>query len=87
MALAKLAEWSAVSKATGEPPLFAADDFDAGLSEGWVEAFWDALPGEATVLLTTTSPASRWGRRAAGILEVSRGCVTARGILRAVGTR
>jgi DNA replication and repair protein RecF len=87
VALAKLAEWSAVAKATGEAPLFAADDFDAGLSEAWVEAFWDALPTEATVLLTSASPPARWGRRAAGILEVSRGSVAARGILRAVGTR
>lgn len=87
VALAKLAEWRAVAKAAGEPPLFAADDFDAGLSEGWVEAFWDALPTEATVLLTTASPAARWARRAAGTLEVSRGSVAARGMLRAVGTR
>ena len=76
VALAKLAEWSAVAKAAGEPPLFAADDFDAGLSEAWVEEFWDALPREATVLLTTTSTPSRWARRASTLLEVSRGSVT-----------
>jgi DNA replication and repair protein RecF len=78
VALAKLAEWSAVAKAGGVPPLFAADDFDAGLSEAWVEEFWDALPKEATVLLTTTSSPSRWARRAEELLEVSRGSVTAR---------
>jgi DNA replication and repair protein RecF len=84
VALAKLAEWSAVAKASGELPLFAADDFDAGLSEGWVEEFWDALPSDANVLLTTSSESSRWARRAGALLEVSRGAVTARGILRAV---
>jgi DNA replication and repair protein RecF len=78
VALAKLAEWSAVAKADGETPLFAADDFDAGLSETWVEEFLDALPREATVLLTTTSAPSRWARRAAAVLEVSRGTVTER---------
>lgn len=84
VALSKLAEWSAVAKASGELPLFAADDFDAGLSEGWVEEFWNALPAEATVLLTTASAPARWARRAGGLLEVSGGSVTARGILRAV---
>ena len=78
VALAKLAEWSAVAKAGGEPPLFAADDFDAGLSEAWVEEFWDALPREATILLTTTTAPAQWARRAGEILEVSRGSVTAR---------
>jgi DNA replication and repair protein RecF len=84
VALAKLAEWSAVAKASGERPLFAADDFDAGLSEGWVEEFWDALPSDANVLLTTASASARWARRAGALLEVSQGAVTARGILRAV---
>jgi DNA replication and repair protein RecF len=84
VALAKLAEWSAVAKAGGETPLFAADDFDAGLSAGWVEEFFDALPDGAVVLLTTTSAPARWARRAGGVLEVSRGSVASRGILRAV---
>ena len=84
VALAKLAEWSAVARTIGEPPLFAADDFDAGLSEAWVDAFFDALPKEAAVLLTTSSPASRWARRAGTVLEVRDGAVSARGILRAV---
>jgi DNA replication and repair protein RecF len=84
VALAKLAEWSAVAKSDGARPLFAADDFDSGLSEAWVEEFWDALPPEATVLLTTTTAPARWARRAAGLLEVSRGTVTARPVLRVV---
>lgn len=84
VALAKLAEWSAVAKASGGSPLFGADDFDAGLSEGWVEDFLDALPREATVLLTTTSAPARWARRAAAVLEVSQGAVLPRGLLRAV---
>jgi len=40
-----------------------ADDFDAGLSETWVEEFFDALPEEAAVLLTTAAP-RRAGRAA-----------------------
>jgi DNA replication and repair protein RecF len=84
VALAKLAEWSAVARATGEPPLFAADDFDAGLSEAWVEEFFDALPQQAVVLLTTAAPVARWARRAAAVLEVRGGVVSARAQLRAV---
>ena len=84
VALSKLAEWHAVAKATGETPLFGADDFDAGLSEAWVEEFFDTLPEEAAVLLTTTSPAERWVRRVSAVLEVRHGTVSARGILRAV---
>jgi DNA replication and repair protein RecF len=74
VALIKLAEWSAVARAAGEPPLFAADDFDAGLSEGWVEEFFDALPAQAEVLLTTAAPAGRWSKRAAAVLEMRGGC-------------
>jgi DNA replication and repair protein RecF len=84
VALAKLAEWSAVARATGEAPLFGADDFDAGLSEAWAEEFFEALPEEAAVVLTTTSPAARWARRACAVLEVRGGAASARGILRAV---
>ena len=75
VALVKLAEWSAVSKATSEPPLFAADDFDAGLSEGWVEEFFEALPADAQVLLTTAAPPARYARpsRPAAVLEMRRG--------------
>ncbi len=84
VALVKLAEWSAVAKAAGQPPLFAADDFDAGLSEGWVEEFFDALPGEAAVLLTTAAPTARWARRAAAVLEMRQGSVGAPRALYAV---
>ena len=44
------------AKASGEPPLFGADDFDAGLSEASVEEFFEALPPKAAVLLTTAAP-------------------------------
>lgn len=84
VALVKLAEWSAVAKAAGQPPLFAADDFDAGLSEGWVEEFFDALPAEAAVLLTTAGPTARWARRASTVLEMRQGRVGAPRALYAV---
>ena len=73
VALAKLAEWKAVAKAAGEPPLFGADDFDAGLSEASVEEFFETLPADAAVLLTTAAPPARWSRRAAAVLEVRGG--------------
>ena len=84
VALVKLAEWSAVAKAAGQPPLFAADDFDAGLAEGWVEAFFDALPADAAVLLTTAAPTARWARRASTVLEMRQGRVGAPRALYAV---
>jgi DNA replication and repair protein RecF len=86
VALVKLAEWSAVAKAAGEPPLFAADDFDAGLSEGWVQEFFDALPVDTQVFLTTAAPASRYGlpRRAATVVEMRQGRATPHPALRAV---
>ena len=68
VALAKLAEWHAVRRARGEPPLFGADDFDAGLSRESVEAFLSALPGEAQVILTSASEPARWKGRAAVVL-------------------
>ena len=81
VALVKLAEWSAVAKSAGEPPLFVADDFDAGLSESWVEEFFDALPAHAQVLLTTTAPPARFGlgasKHPAAVLEIQRGSVRA----------
>src|SRR5207247_5387799 len=73
VALAKLAEWHAVAKATGEPPLFGVDDFDAGLSAGWAEAFLESLPRAQTVLLTTASEPSRWRRITADVLEMRAG--------------
>jgi DNA replication and repair protein RecF len=77
VALVKLAEWSAVAKASGEPPLLAADDFDAGLSEGWVEEFFDALPSGAAVLLTSAAPRERWASRASAVLEMREGSARA----------
>ena len=87
VALVKLAEWKAVAKAAGEPPLFGADDFDAGLSEASVEEFFETLPPDAAVLLTTAAPSARWSRRAAAVLEVRGGspAVAAPRALRAVG--
>lgn len=64
VALVKLAEWHAVAGARGEAPLLGVDDFDAGLSAASVEAFLEALPREATTLLTTASDPARWRRRA-----------------------
>jgi DNA replication and repair protein RecF len=84
VALAKLAEWKAVARAAGEPPLFAADDFDAGLSDASVEEFFEALPREAAVLLTTAASPARWSRRAAAVLEMRGGRVSAPRVLRAV---
>jgi recombinational DNA repair ATPase RecF len=84
VALAKLAEWRVIAEAAGETPLFAADDFDAGLSEGWVREFLDQLPQEATVLLTTTSSPARWAHRAARVLVVRDGSVSPLPLLRAV---
>jgi len=84
VALIKLAEWHAVARRAGEPPLFAADDFDAHLAEGWVEDFFDALPARASVLLTTAAPPSRWAARAAAVLEVREGFVSRPRTLRAV---
>jgi DNA replication and repair protein RecF len=65
LALAKLAEWQTVCRARGEEPLFAADDFDAGLSRASVEAFLACLPERAQVILTTASDPARWKGRAA----------------------
>jgi DNA replication and repair protein RecF len=84
VALAKLAEWSAVAKVAEEPPLLAVDDFDAGLSEGWADEFFNALPGDAAVILTTATSPDRWARRAGAVLEVRAGVVSARRVLRAV---
>ena len=71
----------------GEPPLFGADDFDAGLSEASVEEFFETLPSNAAVLLTTAAPSARWSRRAAAVLEVRGGAVAVAvpRALRAVG--
>ena len=78
VALVKLAEWRAVSKASEEPPLFAVDEFDAGLSAGWVEEFLAALPPAETVLLTTASEPSRWRHLPGAVLEMREGRVAER---------
>lgn len=82
VALAKLAEAQAVERAAGEAPLLGVDDFDAGLSGGWVEAFLEALPRGGNVLLTTASDPARWKRWTQAVLEIRDGCVVGR--LRAV---
>jgi len=90
VALAKLAEWKTVAKAAEELPLFGADDFDAGLSEASVEEFFETLPPDASVLLTSAAPAARWSRKATAVLEVRGGAVVggvaAPRALHAVGT-
>ena len=78
IALMKLAEWRTVSRASEEPPLFAVDEFDAGLSASWVEAFLAALPPAETVLLTTASEPSRWRHRPGAVLEMRDGRVAER---------
>jgi len=84
VALARLAEWRAVAASAGEPPLFGVDDFDAGLSEASAEEFFDALPPEAAVVLTTASAPSRWAGRAARVVEMRRGTASGARALRAV---
>jgi DNA replication and repair protein RecF len=73
VALVRLAEWRAVAAATGEAPLFGADDFDAGLSAASTEELLDALPEGAAVVLTTAADPARWSRRAAQVIEVRDG--------------
>ena len=84
VALAKLAEWKAVAQATGEAPLLGIDDFDAGLSAGWTEEFFDALPDGVTAILTTASDPARWRRWTAAVIEMRGGRPGAREALRAV---
>ncbi len=84
VALARLAAWHSVAKATGEPPLFAVDDFDASLSEASAEEFFSALPREAAVVLTTAAPPSRWARRADAVVEVRGGAASGPRQLKAV---
>ncbi len=83
-ALVRLAEWHAVAKAAGEPPLFGADDFDMGLSPAGADAFWALLPEGAAVILTTASDPARWKRRAAVVYEMRQGSALAHAARRAV---
>ncbi len=82
VSLIKLAEWQAVRKATGQMPLLGVDEFEAGLSPAWAEAFLDSLPEGATVLLSSAGDPGRWKRRIANVLEMRGGRVIER--LRAV---
>jgi len=85
VALVRLAQWRSVSAAAGEAPLFGADDFDAGLSESSAEEFFETLPRDAAVVLTTAGPHGRWARRAAAVVEVRDGVASPTRALRAVG--
>jgi len=76
--LARLAEWHALADARNVKPLFAVDEFDAGLSVRWVDGFLAALPPAETVLLTTVSDPARWSRFTDNVLEVRAGSVTGR---------
>ena len=78
VSLLKLAEWQAVRDASGVLPLLGVDEFEAGLSAAWAEAFLAALPEGATVLLTSAGDASRWKRRVARVLEMRGGRVVGR---------
>jgi len=71
--LAKLAEWRVVREATGEAPLFAVDDFDAGLSPRSLERFVAGLPEGTTVVLTTASDVSRFRGLPAAVLRMTGG--------------
>jgi DNA replication and repair protein RecF len=73
VALVKLAEWRAVAEASGVPPLFGVDEFEAGLSPAWSDAFFASLPKGATVLLTSAGDPSRWRRRVDQVIEIRRG--------------
>jgi DNA replication and repair protein RecF len=75
VSLIKLAEWQAVAQATGEPPLFGVDEFDAGLSPSWAERFLGSLPEGGTILLTSAGDPTRWRRRVAEVLEMRQGRV------------
>jgi DNA replication and repair protein RecF len=85
-ALAKLAEWRAVARARGQNPLFAADDFDAGLSRASVESFLEALPPSDQTILTTASEPVRWSGRAA-VLHMRAGRVLRPAAAAAAGAR
>ncbi len=71
--LIKFAEWKTVAATTEEKPLLAIDEFDAGLSAGWVEALVAALPEAETVLLTSATEPARYGRWVDQVLEIRSG--------------
>jgi DNA replication and repair protein RecF len=80
VALVKLAEWRAIRASTGEAPLLGVDEFDAGLSGAWAEAFLRALPENAggTILLTSAADPARWKGLVGNVLEMRAGRVVAR---------
>jgi len=85
VALIKLAEWQTVARATGVSPLLGVDEFEAGLSPAWSEAFVASLPKGATVLLTSAGDPARWRRRVDAVLEVRAGRMWVADRPRAVG--
>jgi DNA replication and repair protein RecF len=79
-ALIKLAEWRAIRDATGEPPLLGVDEFDAGLSAAWADAFVGSLPREegGTILLTSAGDAARWRALVGSVVEMRAGRAVSR---------
>ena len=77
--LSKLAEWRVVREAAGEAPLFAVDDFDAGLSDRSLDRFFAGLPEGTTVILTTASDVSRFRGLPAAVLRMTAGVPAADG--------
>ena len=76
--LVKFAEWRTVAAMTEEKPLLAIDEFDAGLSPGWVEALISSLPAAETVLLTSAAEPGRQAPWVGHILEIRSGRAVAR---------
>jgi len=79
-ALVKLAEWRAIRNATGEPPLLGVDEFDAGLSVAWADAFVRSLPREdgGTILLTSAADPARWRGLVGSVVEMRAGRAVSR---------
>ena len=79
-ALVKLAEWRAIRDATGEPPLLGVDEFDAGLSAAWADAFVRSLPREdgGTILLTSAADPARWRGLVGSVVEMRAGRAVSR---------
>jgi DNA replication and repair protein RecF len=84
--LAKLAEWRVVREAAGEAPLFAVDDFDAGLSNRSLDQFFAGLPEGTTVILTTASDVGRFRGVPAAVLRMTAGVSAADSPRVAAGT-
>ena len=78
--LVKLAEWRAIRDATGEPPLLGVDEFDAGLSAAWADAFVRSLPREdgGTILLTSAADPARWRGLVGSVVEMRAGRAVSR---------